>query len=73
VPWKRRHGYATEAVRLMLPEARQVGLSYIEITTSVGNIGSQIVITANGGVLIEKFTTGPRLGSQETLRFRIDL
>jgi predicted acetyltransferase len=73
VPWKRRHGYATEALRLLLPEARQEGLPYVEITTGVGNIASQKVITANGGVLVEKFTSGDRLGNEETLRYRIDL
>ncbi|HTW50686.1 MAG TPA: GNAT family N-acetyltransferase [Stellaceae bacterium] len=30
VPWKRRRGYATEALRLMLPVARECGLSRLE-------------------------------------------
>jgi predicted acetyltransferase len=32
VPWKRGRGYATEALRLMLGEARAVGLGHVEIT-----------------------------------------
>jgi predicted acetyltransferase len=73
VPWKRRRGYATEALRLILPEARNEGLAYVEITTGVANIASQRVITANGGVLIEKFTTPKSIGSAATLRYRITL
>jgi predicted acetyltransferase len=73
VPWKRRRGYATEALRLMLPEAREEGLPYVEITTTAENIGSQRVITANGGVLVGKFRADARLGGEEMLRYRIDL
>ncbi|TGV60745.1 GNAT family N-acetyltransferase, partial [Mesorhizobium sp. M2D.F.Ca.ET.160.01.1.1] len=36
VPWKRRRGYATEALRLMLDEARAVGLAYVEMTADPG-------------------------------------
>lgn len=32
MPWKRRRGHATEAVRLMLGEARALGLPFVEIT-----------------------------------------
>jgi predicted acetyltransferase len=73
VPWKRRRGYATEALRILLPEARQEGLPYVEITTEVDNIASQRVITANGGALVEKFTTAERPDGVEVLRYRIDL
>src|SRR5215813_10399338 len=41
VPWKRRRGYATEALRLLLPEARGEGLPHVEITTDVDNLPSQ--------------------------------
>ena len=75
VPWKRRLGYATDALRRMLPLAREVGpwLSFVEITTDPDNIGSQRVIEANGGVLVERFDKGPAYGSAEGLRYRVPL
>jgi predicted acetyltransferase len=50
VPWKQGRGYAKSALSLILREAREVGLPYVEITTDPDNIASQRVITANGGV-----------------------
>ncbi|MGB6414112.1 MAG: GNAT family N-acetyltransferase [Candidatus Cybelea sp.] len=73
VPWKRGRGYATAALRLLLPEARAVGLPYVEITTEMGNEPSQRVILANGGLLVERFLKSPALGGGESLRFRIAL
>jgi len=73
VPWKRGRGYATLALRLLLPEARAEGLPFVEITTDPTNLTSQRVILANGGVLVERFTTPAQLGATETLRFRIEL
>jgi predicted acetyltransferase len=52
VPWKRNHGYAQRALRHMLSEAREVGLSQVELSTPVANVISQRVITANGGILL---------------------
>jgi len=73
VPWKQRRGYATSALRLILPEAKAVGLPYVEITTDPDNIPSQRVIAANAGVLVERFTKPPQFGSKPGLRFRIYL
>lgn len=73
VPWKRQRGYATEALRQLLPEARREGLDYVEIITDPENIASQRVIEANGGVLVERFRKPPQYGGSEGLRFRIDL
>jgi predicted acetyltransferase len=72
VPWKRRRGYASRALALMLPVARQVGLTRVEITTDVGNIASQRVIEANGGRLIGEFVN-PRFGTEPKLRYAIEL
>jgi predicted acetyltransferase len=71
VPWKQRLGYATSALRLILPEAKAVGLSYVEITTDPDNIASQRVIEANGSVLVEHFIKPQQFGSKPGLRFRI--
>jgi predicted acetyltransferase len=71
VPWKRRKGYATEALRQVLPQVAQHGLPYVEITTDPDNLASQRVIEANGGVLHETFTKGPQYGNTPGLRYRI--
>ena len=73
VPWKQGLGYAKCGLRLMLAEARAVGLPYVEITTDPDNVASRRVIAANGGVLIERFTKPPQFGSKPGLRFRIPL
>jgi predicted acetyltransferase len=71
VPWKRRRGYATRALALVLPEARRRGLQYVELTTDPDNLVSQKVITANGGVFIERFHAERH--HKDELRFRIML
>ncbi len=73
VPWKRRRGYATRALALMLPEARREGLAYVELTTDPDNMASQKVIAANGGVLIERFKAEAAHGDRDELRWRIVL
>jgi uncharacterized protein (TIGR00290 family) len=73
VPWKRGLGYATLALKLILPDARAEGLESIELTTDADNVPSQRVITANGGVLVEPFLKLEQHGRGEALRFRIDL
>ena len=55
VPWKRRRGYATRALQVLLPEAAERGFGYVEITTDEDNIGSRKVIEAAGGQLYETF------------------
>jgi predicted acetyltransferase len=73
VPWKRRRGYATEALRLMLGEARAVGLPFVEITANLDNPASQKVVLANGGRLVGQFFKDAAYGGVESLRYRIDL
>jgi predicted acetyltransferase len=72
VPWKRGRGYSARALRLMLPEARAVGLARIELTTEPGNIASQRTIESNGGRLVSEFVN-PLYGPQPKLRYVIDL
>ena len=55
VPWKRRRGYATRALGLILSDAHTEGLDYVEITTDLDNIASQRVSEAHGGELVERF------------------
>ena len=73
VPWKQRRGYATQALRELLPLAREIGLPYVEITTDPDNVGSQRVIEANGGVLVEHFDKGPAYSHTEGLHYRVPL
>jgi predicted acetyltransferase len=73
VPWKRRRGYATRALALVLDDARAEGLEYVEITTDASNVASQRVIVANGGVLAEHFRKPPHFGGTESVRYRIVL
>lgn len=73
VPWKRRLGYATEALRVVLRDARQRGLRYVEITTDPSNNPSRRVIEANGGLLVEEFVTPAAYGNKPELRYRIHL
>jgi predicted acetyltransferase len=73
VPWKRGLGYATQAVKSLLPEAKALGLRYIEVTTDLDNIVSQRVALAAGGRLIERFRKPAQYGGIEGLRFRIEV
>jgi predicted acetyltransferase len=71
VPWKRRQGIATQALRDILPESWAVGLPFVEITTDPDNTASRRVIESNGGILIEEFSLPPGYGSMMGLRYRI--
>jgi predicted acetyltransferase len=73
VPWKRRRGYATLALKLVLPQASNEGLPYVEIVTDVDNVASRKVIEANGGKLIARFRKPESYGGAESLRYRISL
>src|SRR2546430_576604 len=71
VPWKRRRGYATRALQLLLPQAGEEGLAYIELTANSHNIASRRVIEANRGKLNERFHKTAAYGGTERLRFPI--
>jgi predicted acetyltransferase len=65
-------GYATSALAQTLPLAWDVGLPFVELTTTLDNLASQKVISNNGGVLVEEFTAPREQGSHQMLRWRID-
>jgi predicted acetyltransferase len=73
VPWKQQRGYATRALRQLLLEASEEGLTFVEITTDPDNIASQRVIEANGGRLFERFIKPEQFGGTPGLRYRIPL
>ncbi len=62
VPWKQRRGYATQALRLILPVARSEGFSRVQITCDNDNEASRRVILANGGILDGTFPHPSRPG-----------
>jgi predicted acetyltransferase len=70
VPWKRRRGYATEALRLLLPVARDVGLNRLRITCDDDNEPSRRVIAANGGAFERSYSAD---NGKTKLSFWIDL
>jgi predicted acetyltransferase len=70
VPWKRRRGYATAALRLLLPVAREVGLKRLQLTCDDDNEPSRRVIVANGGVLERSYAAD---NAKTKLSFWIDL
>ena len=71
--WKRNRGYASEALKQILPEAIRLGMPFVELTTDVGNLFSQKVIKKNGGILHEKFVKPASHGGTDALLFRIYL
>ena len=73
VPWKRRCGYATEALRQILPEAKLVGLPLVYLTTTSDNVASRRVIESNGGVLLDHFRMDQAHAGGDGLRYKIEL
>ena len=73
VPWKRRRGYAKQALAMALDEVKKEGLPFIEITTDEDNVASQRVIEANGGTLVERFRKVGAYGGGMGLRYRVSL
>jgi len=71
--WKRNKGYASEALKQILPETIKLGMPFVELTTDIDNLFSQKVIKNNGGVLHEKFVKPEVHGGTDGLRFRIYL
>jgi predicted acetyltransferase len=56
VPWKQGRGYATQALRLLLPIADSVGFGKISIICNEDNLASKRVIERAGGMLCRKGT-----------------
>ena len=71
VPSQRRRGYASEALRQMLPLAWEAGLTQVDVVTDVENTASQRVAQAAGGVCVEEFTAPPVAGGGTCLLWRI--
>jgi predicted acetyltransferase len=73
VPWRRREGLATAALATLLPEARRIGLTAVDLTVDPSNIASVRVIEANGGQLVARREKMPTHGDGQELLYRIEL
>lgn len=73
VPWRRNEGLATAALREILPQARRVGLTAVDLTADPDNSASIRVIEKAGGTLVSRHDRPPALGQGEELLFRIPL
>ena len=71
VPWKRKRGYATQALHELLVDAKDEALNYVELVAQSSNVQSQKVILSNGGVLVERFNDPYAHGGADSLRYRI--
>lgn len=71
--WKQNKGYASAALKEILPEAVKLGMPFVELTTDVDNLISQKVIKKNGGILHERFVKPAVHGGTDGFRFRIYL
>lgn len=69
VPSKRKKGYGTKILKLLLEEARKYNLSEVIITCDENNIGSNKIILNNNGELLEKV----KCNDIETNRYKINL
>ena len=71
IPQHRGQGYASQAIKLLLPEIQTLNFPYIELVTEKDNTASQRVIATVGGVFVEEFINLAVYGRGEMLRFRI--
>jgi len=70
-PSKRRIGYDSQILALVLPKARELGLTRVLVTCDETNIGSMKIIEANGGELEHVLEIAA--GQPRVLRCWIDL
>ena len=73
VPWRRRRGYAGRALAEILPEARALGLAFVELTADVENIASQRTIEKCGGVAQKTFAAPAGYSPHDVVLYRIAL
>lgn len=68
VPWKRRRGYATRALELMLTvAARELDMRRVLITCDAENVPSRRVIEANGGMFAGEQETTDHVSARKML------
>ena len=70
-PWQQKKGYATSALRQILPYAWELDMPFVELTTNIENLASQKVIKNNGGVRVGEFVSLPAHGERPSYLWRI--
>lgn len=75
VAWKRRLGYASQALHDILELPRREGLPFVDITTTPDNLGSQQVMLNNGAVYVDQYVNQQAHDPSHNLlnRYRITL
>ena len=73
VPWRRREGAATTALRMLLPTARKIGLTAVDAVILMNNIASIRVMEVAGAGLVEQVTLGPHHDNLPALVYRLQL
>lgn len=73
VPSKRKKGYGSYICKLLLNKMKDLGYKEVIITCSEDNIGSNMVIQNNGGVLIEKVEPDNIMTDKVTNRYSIKM
>lgn len=53
VPWKRGLGYASQALKMILPEAKLRGLNHVRVIAGRDNFAAQRTIESAGGELLQ--------------------
>jgi predicted acetyltransferase len=71
VPWKRRRGYATKTLLMLLPIARAEGLVRVMVTCDDDNEASRRAIVSSGGRLAGRGPS-PLVNGKTLLTFWID-
>jgi predicted acetyltransferase len=70
-PSERKKGYGKQALKMVIPYAKKLGIEKALVTCDSTNIGSRKIIESNGGIL-ENEVPGEN-GGPSKLRFWIDL
>ena len=71
VPWRQGEGLGSAALIAFLPEAKAVGLRYVDVTTRPDNFASVRVIENAGGVLVESCAADKSIGGHDILKYNI--
>jgi predicted acetyltransferase len=72
--WKRRRGYASKALALVLDEARGIGLDYVLLTVDPSNTPSRAMVERAGGQDVGRFDAADlHHPCAQAILYRIDL
>jgi len=73
VPWQRGHGYACQAVRLLLPRIAHLGLPWLDMAMATSNVASWKTAEHLGATRIATYQTGAEHGRVSAYRYRLML